>query len=150
MKSSKRNVSAASWGILLSLLIYSTNTDLTHHHSSFFLLLYSTDDFDSDDDDDDDDSQLAVPITLDDKVRLASNLFLLNGVEMTHVLSVVELQCPQALERFGDDNHVEVVVDELTPEVFQELTAYATEKAAAHKRSSRADPVASKKKKRKR
>ena len=85
---------------------------------------------------------------LDARAKFGANLFLLSGIELAHVIMTLERECPQALEyvkeevQVTDDPNeseenkcqsvsqakVEINVDEITHQVFQELSSYVSDK----------------------
>lgn len=82
---------------------------------------------------------------LDAKMKFASNLFLLSGMEIGHVMQVLDLRSPQALDspcptaESTDTSHeenkkqsasceVEINVDAIDAKTFAELDRYVTEK----------------------
>jgi hypothetical protein len=71
---------------------------------------------------------------LDARARFASNLFLLNGAELGHVISMIEKQCPVALEAGPElevPDKLEIIIDKIEPaDVFQTISQYAADKAA--------------------
>jgi hypothetical protein len=71
---------------------------------------------------------------LDARARFASNLFLLNGAELGHVISMIEKQCPAALEAGPElevPDKLEIIIDKIEPaDVFQTISQYAADKAA--------------------
>jgi len=79
-------------------------------------------------------------MSLDVKTKFASNLFRLSGMEIGHVLQVIDLKCPQALEhpqerlevplsdRFDCDTGVEINVDAIDSKTFAELDRYVKQK----------------------
>lgn len=69
-------------------------------------------------------------ITLDSKAQLASKIFLLSGLELTHVLNKIENRCPQALEP-TESTHVEINVDALDSKLFVELEKYVKDKVGS-------------------
>lgn len=75
-----------------------------------------------------------LPPTLDARARFGSNLFLLNGIEMGHILSTVEESAPEALETYGDkcnaehSRNIEINVDLIPCDVFANLNDYVTSK----------------------
>merc|ERR1712176_260352 len=69
-----------------------------------------------------------LPPTLDARARFGSNLFLLNGTEMGHVMASIEDQCPEALETFGDKYNIEINVDKIPTDVFADLNSYVMSK----------------------
>ena len=79
-------------------------------------------------------------VSLDVKARFASSLFRLSGMELGHVLQVIDLKCPNALEdpnpsaaeKEGmDDPHCEINIDVLDSRTFAELDRYVKEKMLA-------------------
>mmetsp|Transcript_17989 Transcript_17989/g.41471 ORF Transcript_17989/g.41471 Transcript_17989/m.41471 type:complete len:265 (-) Transcript_17989:310-1104(-) len=71
----------------------------------------------------------ATPSTLDARARFGSNLFSLNGVELGHVLTTCELECPDALETCGNDRYkIEINVDAIPTDIFANLNNYVTQK----------------------
>lgn len=72
--------------------------------------------------------------SLDAKARLASSLLLLNGIELGYVVRTIETECPKAIEK-GESlpEKMEIIVDELSPELFTRLSKYANEKADARR-----------------
>lgn len=70
-----------------------------------------------------------APPTLDARARFGSNLFLLSGVELGHVLTTCELECPKALETCGNDRYkIEINVDDIPTDIFANLNTYVTQK----------------------
>ena len=79
--------------------------------------------------------------TLESRVKFASDLFKLTGVELGHAIQVIDLRCPHALEKptigvgkQADDNvdgsiedELEVNVDALDTRTFIELEAFVSE-----------------------
>jgi len=69
------------------------------------------------------------PSNLDARVRFGSNLFLLSGKELGQVMSTIELECPEALEKLGTsefgDSKLEINVDAIPHDVFTQLSTYA-------------------------
>lgn len=71
----------------------------------------------------------AAPPTLDARARFGSNLFLLSGIELGHVITTCELECPDALETCGNDRHkIEINVDSIPTDIFANLNTYVTQK----------------------
>lgn len=67
--------------------------------------------------------------TLDARARFGSNLFLLSGVELGHVITTCDLECPEALETCGSDrNKIEINVDSIPTDIFANLNTYVTQK----------------------
>lgn len=79
------------------------------------------------------------PLSLDTKTRFASHLFKLSGKELGHVMQVLDLRCPQALEQPDDENcgekglatQIEINVDAIDSRTFFELEKYVNEKVGA-------------------
>ena len=72
--------------------------------------------------------------TLDARARFGSNLFLLSGVELGHVITTCELECSEALETCGNDrNKIEINVDAIPTDIFANLNTYVTQKVGAGK-----------------
>lgn len=73
--------------------------------------------------------------TLDERANFAANLLLLNGKELGHIVSTVELKCPAAIEcnQFIPEK-MELIVDNMDKETFAELSKYAASIAATKKR----------------
>lgn len=92
-------------------------------------------------------SSQKTSISLDAKTKFASNIYRLSGMELGHVLQVIDLKCPQALEQpdpspsgmnskesscgFGGEAEVEINVDALDLRTFNELDRYVKEKVQA-------------------
>mmetsp|Transcript_16564 Transcript_16564/g.36113 ORF Transcript_16564/g.36113 Transcript_16564/m.36113 type:complete len:270 (+) Transcript_16564:254-1063(+) len=71
----------------------------------------------------------AAPPTLDARARFGSNLFFLSGVEMGHIMTTCELECPDALETCGNDRYkIEINVDAIPTDIFANLNTYVTQK----------------------
>mmetsp|Transcript_15637 Transcript_15637/g.23683 ORF Transcript_15637/g.23683 Transcript_15637/m.23683 type:complete len:234 (-) Transcript_15637:36-737(-) len=71
-------------------------------------------------------------VSLDMKADLASKIFLLSGMELTHVITLLENRCPTALEQVGKDEvHMEINVDALDYKVFTDVNNYVQEKIAS-------------------
>mmetsp|Transcript_7620 Transcript_7620/g.10948 ORF Transcript_7620/g.10948 Transcript_7620/m.10948 type:complete len:285 (-) Transcript_7620:159-1013(-) len=69
-------------------------------------------------------------ITLDQKMNLGSNIFLLSGMELGHIMTKIEQKCPVALVGLGGE-HVEINVDALDNRTLNELDRYVREKVGA-------------------
>lgn len=78
---------------------------------------------------------------LDVKMSFASKLFQLSGMELGHVLKIIDLKCPQALESpdpksslstttpsNASVSKVEINVDKIDPRTFTELDRYVKDK----------------------
>ncbi|MGK3752747.1 MAG: hypothetical protein ACI8RD_005052 [Bacillariaceae sp.] len=81
-----------------------------------------------------------MPPTLDARARFGSNLFLLSGVEMGHVLATCELECPEALETCGGKLSIEINVDKIPTEVFANLNTYVTSKVGNNNNMAGSSP----------
>mmetsp|Transcript_17027 Transcript_17027/g.20788 ORF Transcript_17027/g.20788 Transcript_17027/m.20788 type:complete len:238 (-) Transcript_17027:170-883(-) len=79
---------------------------------------------------------------LDAKAKFASNLFRLSGMELGHVMHLIDIRCPQALEqpdptaespvdKFATESEVEINVDAIDSRTFTELERYVKEKMNA-------------------
>lgn len=96
--------------------------------------------------------------SLDAKTMFGANLFRLTGVQLGHVLQVLDIRCPRALERptsasWGHSNpsdncngnnisgtndgdeEIEVNVDAMDPTIFYELDSYVREKVLSNRNS---------------
>jgi Bromodomain/Bromodomain extra-terminal - transcription regulation len=62
--------------------------------------------------------------TLDSKAQVASKIFLLSGVELAHVLTTLENQCPMALDQVGDSANIEINIDALDSKTFADIEKY--------------------------
>jgi len=96
-------------------------------------------------------SQMEPP-SLDAKTKFGSNLFRLTGVQLGHVLQVIDLKCPRALERPLTPNdpsnapssslpppngeNVEINVDAIDMKTFYELDHYVKERISKNRRKS--------------
>jgi hypothetical protein len=108
------------------------------------------------------DSTCVVP--LDVRTRFAARLQRLSGMELGHVLHVIDLQCPEALEdpapesltsdapplihghryawdEFDGGCQVEVDVDSISPDTFWELDRYVKEKVHGRGRGAWSDDI---------
>jgi hypothetical protein len=79
-------------------------------------------------------------VSLDVKARFASSIFRLSGMELGHVLQVIDLKCPNALElpdpskmpqSQNEPAGVEINVDAIDARTFAELDRYVKEKMLA-------------------
>ena len=79
---------------------------------------------------------------LDAKTNFAKNLYRLSGMELGHVLQVLDVRSPAALEqpdpsaktpsdRFAEEAEVEINVDAIDPKTFADLEQYVKEKMKA-------------------
>ena len=78
------------------------------------------------------------PPQLDSQAGFASNLLLLNGVHLGHVISMLEKQCPDSLEsdHLQIPDKMEIIIDKIVPaEIFHAVASYAAEKAIQNKRN---------------
>jgi hypothetical protein len=72
---------------------------------------------------------------LDARAKFASNLLLLNGVQLAHVIGMLEQQCPAALEESALPDKLEIAIDKIEPAtVFHSIAQYAADKASKTKR----------------
>lgn len=75
---------------------------------------------------------IASPSSLDNKAALSERIFLLSGMELGHVVSLIEQQAPHALETIEshhpNNTAIEIVIDALPPRTFAELDKYTREK----------------------
>lgn len=70
-------------------------------------------------------------ISLDAKSQLASKIFLLSGIELAHVMTMLEHSSPDALETLGSDAEVEINIDALDFKIFMEVDKYVREKVSS-------------------
>ena len=68
--------------------------------------------------------------SIDARSKFGANIFLLSGVELGHVMTTLELECPKVLEGWGEE-HVEINVDEIPMKVFSNLNSYVTSKVGS-------------------
>lgn len=103
-------------------------------------------------------------VPLDARTRFAARLQRLSGMELGHVLHVIDLQCPEALEdptpdvltsdappliyghryawdEFDGGCQVEVDVDSIPPDTFWELDRYVKEKVQGRGRGAWSDDI---------
>lgn len=74
---------------------------------------------------------------MDRKSKFSEKLFRLNGMELGHVIQVIELKCPEALEDIVVEEgtpQVEINVDKLQTSTFMELESYLQQKVPNKKR----------------
>mmetsp|Transcript_21169 Transcript_21169/g.38204 ORF Transcript_21169/g.38204 Transcript_21169/m.38204 type:complete len:249 (-) Transcript_21169:261-1007(-) len=71
--------------------------------------------------------------SLESKTRFGANLFRLSGTELGHLMQVIDLKCPQALEQPGGGavGDVEINVDLMDSRTFTELDRYVRDKVGA-------------------
>lgn len=65
--------------------------------------------------------------SLDSRARFGSNIFLLNGVELGHVVTTLELECPKALIEDGS-TQTEINIDAIPQHVFDRLSSFVDSK----------------------
>lgn len=65
--------------------------------------------------------------SLDARAKFGSSIFYLSGMELGHVMSVIELECPTVLKNWGTAS-VEINVDEIPPKIFASLNSYILSK----------------------
>jgi hypothetical protein len=85
--------------------------------------------------------QHTIPMNpkLDMQAKFAANLLHLNGVELGFVISKLEKNCPNALERsesgkMSVPENLEIIIDSIDPDTFHSLAQYALEKATIRKK----------------
>ena len=68
--------------------------------------------------------------TLDEKTQFAGNIFKISGDALGHVMQVIDLRCPIAIERNinGAEDELEINVDALDNRTFHELDTFIQEK----------------------
>lgn len=72
-------------------------------------------------------SSLAGTPSLDARANFAANIFLLSGVELGHVMTKLDLECPKALEAWGEAK-MEINVDAIPADVFANVNSYVQTK----------------------
>ena len=83
-----------------------------------------------------------VAANLDAKAKFAKNLYRLSGMELGHVLHVLDIRSPQALvqpdpsvevpeDKFSEETELEINVDAIDSRTFTELDRYVKEKMKA-------------------
>jgi hypothetical protein len=80
-----------------------------------------------------------LPPKLDARAKFASNLLMLSGMHLGHIINILETQCPEALEGAPPQpklpDRLEIVIDKIEPaELFQQVSLYAAEHAIVRKR----------------
>jgi hypothetical protein len=78
-------------------------------------------------------SPSAARPSLDARAQFGSNLFLLSGMELGHVISMCEEECPECLENVPggrNDCHIEINVDLIPTSVFDVLNTYVSGKVS--------------------
>jgi hypothetical protein len=80
-----------------------------------------------------------LPPKLDARAKFASNLLMLSGMHLGHIINILETQCPDALEGASPQpklpDRLEIVIDKIEPaELFQQVSSYAAEHAIVRKR----------------
>lgn len=65
--------------------------------------------------------------SLDSRARLGANIFLLSGVELGHLVTTLELECPNALIEDGS-TQMEINIDAIPPDVFGRLSKFVESK----------------------
>jgi hypothetical protein len=76
--------------------------------------------------------------SLDARAKLGASLFLLSGSELGYAMTMIELDCPNALETW-DKAKVEINVDALPSKLFATLHQYVTSKVGNRSVSGAAD-----------
>ena len=102
-------------------------------------------------------SQKTSGVSLDVKTSFANNIFRLSGMELGHVLQIIDLKCPNALEQpeleheaGSEEAEVEINVDAIDPRTFAELDRYVKEKMLARTTGEALDELDGSAKKQKR
>ena len=72
-------------------------------------------------------------ISQDRKSKFAAAIFMLNGMELGHVIRTMELECPTALEDLDGEAKVEINVNALDSKTFIELEKYVQDKMSETK-----------------
>jgi hypothetical protein len=83
-----------------------------------------------------------ITASLDAKAKFAKSLYRLSGMELGHVLHVLDIRSPQALEqpdpsaqspvdKFAEESEMEINVDAIDARTFAELDRYVKEKMKA-------------------
>ena len=81
--------------------------------------------------------------SLDARAQLARDLLALTGLELAHVMSTLERECPSAIETEEQiPCHLELNLDKMTPTVFANIAQYAAEVSSGRKRGKTADDIA--------
>jgi hypothetical protein len=78
--------------------------------------------------------------SLDARARLGANLFLLSGSELGHVMTTLEVQCPEVLEMWDKDK-VEILVDDIPSKIFAHLNSYVSDKVGTRSVTSTPDMI---------
>lgn len=73
-------------------------------------------------------------ITMDRRSKFSEKIFRLNGMELGHVITTLELKCPQALQEVDDIAQMEINVDAIPPSTFSELETYLQQKVPNKRR----------------
>jgi hypothetical protein len=79
---------------------------------------------------------------LDVRAKLAANLYLLNGVQLGHVISVLEKKCPEALETepLAVPEKMEILIDKIQPPaLFNSISQFVADNCN-RKRAAPANP----------
>ena len=80
--------------------------------------------------------------SLDARAQLARDLLALKGTELAFVMSMLEQECPNAIETDEQiPRHLELNLDKMTPQVFARIAQYASEQASGRKRGVTADDI---------
>lgn len=80
--------------------------------------------------------------SLDARAQLARDLLALKGTELGWVMSILERECPAALETDEQiPRHLELNLDVMTPAVFARVAQYASEQSSGRKRGVHPDDI---------
>uniref|UniRef100_A0A7S2PE54 Bromo domain-containing protein n=1 Tax=Leptocylindrus danicus TaxID=163516 RepID=A0A7S2PE54_9STRA len=87
------------------------------------------------------------PPTLEEKTQFAGNIFKIGGDALGYVMQVIDLRCPQAIERGNNgaaEDELEINVDTLDPRTFAELDRFIQDKLLVNSHSGRSKSSKSK------
>lgn len=80
--------------------------------------------------------------SLDARAQLARDLLAMKGTELAFVMSMLERECPNAVETDEQiPRHLELNLDKMTPTVFARIAQYASEQSSGRKRGVTADDI---------
>lgn len=80
--------------------------------------------------------------SLDARAQLARDLLALKGTELAYVMSIMERECPDAIETDEQiPRHLELNLDKMAPSVFARIAQYASEQASGRKRGVTAEEI---------
>ena len=73
---------------------------------------------------------------------MARDLLALKGTELGFIMSVLERECPEALETDEQiPRHLELNLDTMTPSLFARIAQYASEQSSGRKRGIHPDDI---------